>query len=80
MQLEIYRCEMCKKEARGEKQLRRENWLRINGGLLYGIEVWLETPRNAGGSFLHHVGYQDKRYDFCSLGCLEKAISGTESM
>jgi hypothetical protein len=80
MKIESFKCELCSAKAANEKQLRKENWLRIRGGSLAGVSVWLDTPRNAGGSMMLTVGWQDKEYDFCSIDCLVKALKGTESI
>jgi len=80
MKREYYKCEMCRKEARGEKQLRKENWLRIKGGLGSGVHVWLSKPREKNAGYMIHIGYAKKDYDFCSIDCLVKALEGKKSM
>ena len=57
-------CEICGKKAENEEQLRKENWIRIKGGMFKGIEIWLNKPRKKDGSYMHHVGWRDREYDF----------------
>jgi len=84
MEKKISVCEICKKVAKDDKQKRKENWLKINGGCTYGISVWLEKPRvhkrGVADSFMHTVGWQNREYDFCSIECLVKALKGKESI
>lgn len=80
MEQKITVCEICKTEAKTEKQLRRENWIRINGGSTQGVSVWLETPRKKNHGFMLTIGYQSRVYDFCSVKCLTKALEGKESI
>jgi len=84
MKKEIYVCENCKKVANNEKQLRKENWLQINGGATCGISVWLDKPRihkkGVSDSFALTIGWQEREYHFCSIKCLVKLLEGNESI
>ena len=84
MKKEISICEVCKRIAQNEKQKRKENWLQLSGGCLHGISVWLKKPREhkegVCDSYMLTVGWQDRRYDFCSIKCLVKALKGTVSI
>ena len=84
MEQTICKCEMCKKVAKDEKQKRHENWIEVDGGLLKGIQVWLEKPRKhkkgITASFMIHIGWQERLYHFCSIDCLVKALKGSESI
>ena len=84
MEKKISVCEICGKKADDERYKRKENWLRMQGGGLHGISVWLEKPRSRKkgvcDAFMLHVGYQDREYDFCSIECLCKALRGNESI
>ena len=78
MELKILVCEICNKEARTMEQKRKENWIKIDGGTHQGICVWLESPRKKGQNLMHHVGRQNREYDFCSIDCLIKALNAAE--
>jgi hypothetical protein len=84
MNQQISVCEVCKKRAWSEKQKREENWLKMNGGILHGISVWLEKPRKhikgTSDSYMLTVGFKEREYDFCSITCLVKALKGKESI
>ena len=80
METKVSICEICKKEAKDEKQKRIENWIRLDGGSCQGIHIWLEKPRMKNGSFMHSVGWKDREYDFCSIQCLVKALKAKESI
>jgi hypothetical protein len=73
-------CEICKNEARSIEQKRAENWIEINGGSLQGIGIWLEKPRYKSGGFIHSVGYKSRKYHFCSIDCLVKALKAKQSI
>jgi hypothetical protein len=80
MEIKISVCEICKKEAKDEKQKRAENWIRLNGGSSLGLSVWLGKPRHKNGGFMHTIGFKTGEYDFCSIECLVKALKGKESI
>jgi len=80
MEITAFQCEMCSNKARGEKQLRKENWLQIEGGTCQGVEVWLDKPRHKHGCYMHHVGWEKRSYHFCSVKCLIKALESDESI
>ena len=61
-------------------QLRKENWIRVQGGSATGVMVWLEKERKKGGGFTLSVGVKGRNYDFCSVGCLIDALEGKESI
>ena len=78
MEKKHYHCEMCPAVASSEKELRKGNWIRLLGD--GGISVWLDKPRGKSGVMMLTVGYKKRRYDFCSIKCLVKALNGTESI
>lgn len=84
MEKKIYVCENCKKVAESEKELRKNNWLQINGGSTHGISVWLDKPRKhkkgIADSFMLTIGWRDREYHFCSIKCLVKLLKGNESI
>ena len=84
MEQKISVCEICGKEATCEKQKRKENWIELNGGSLYGISIWLDKPRkhkeHVADCYMLTVGWQNRVYDFCSIKCLVKALKGKESI
>lgn len=80
MENKVWHCEMCEKIATSEAQKRKEHWLELKGGILAGIEIWLDKPRKKNGGYMHHVGFRDRDYDFCSVACLIKALNSKESI
>ena len=68
MTKEYFECEYCKKRVKSEAELRKENWIRIKGGSLGGIEIWLCKPIKL--SYMYHLGWQSRTFDFCSIKCL----------
>ena len=83
MEKQIFVCEKCGKIAQDQKQLRKENWLMISGGILKGIEIWLDKPRKhkegVSDSFMIHIGWKERDYHFCSIKCLVKLLKANES-
>jgi hypothetical protein len=84
MEKKIYLCENCKKVAESVKELRRDNWLQINGDITHGISIWLDKPRKhkegVSDSFMITIGWQNREYHFCSIKCLVKLLKGNESI
>jgi hypothetical protein len=84
MEKKIFICEYCGNTAESEKQLRKENWLQIHGGIMRGISIWLDKPRETkkgvSSSFMLTIGYQDREYHFCSIKCLVKLLKGKKSI
>lgn len=74
MEIMGYKCEICNKKAEDENQLRRENWIELNGEL----QVWLDKPKNK--AWIHSVGFEGRPYHFCSTDCLIKALKLKKSI
>lgn len=81
MKKEFYECEVCALRAYSEQELRRDEWLQINGGPGGGISVLLDkSRRKEPQAFCLTVGFQSRHYHFCSVKCLVRALQGKDSI